>query len=480
MLRPGLGGVLVLLVAGCNAILGVSEFGDAGVAPPILAFEFSTTNADEASHTITLVVRMDRPSEAGVIADYSLGGTAVVGEDYAGSSGRLALAPGETEATIEVTILGDDLEEPEETIEIELANVQGAMLGAASRHTIRISSDILPRVRFATSTTTSPEGTPASIELLLDRPGVTELTVDVVVIPSETTASPADHALTMTPVVIPAGTLSLTLPWSIIDDASDEHPEAISVRLQSPSPGLIVDSGADRTSHTIEDDDPEPTVSVMSTSGSEDVDFAVRVTVSVPSGKAIMVPFTLGSGTASMAEATLLSSSPLALPPGASGADILFRAMPDGIDELDETVVVMLAAPTNATLGTATGMYTLLDQEPTPGASFLGDTFSQQERNNGNDETVMFAVNLSGASAQTITVPFTIGGGTATPNQDYTALTVSPLTFAPGELQKTIQVRIEADNMNEPNETFVMTLQLPTNAVLGLYPIRTVTIVDND
>jgi chitinase len=55
------------------------------------------------------------------------------------------------------------------------------------------------------------------------------------------------------------------------------------------------------------------------------------------------------------------------------------------------------------------------------------------------------------------------------------------LTFAPGEITKTINVPIFGDTLDEPDETFSMSLTNPSNnAVLGASNSATVTILDDD
>jgi len=60
---------------------------------------------------------------------------------------------------------------------------------------------------------------------------------------------------------------------------------------------------------------------------------------------------------------------------------------------------------------------------------------------------------------------------------DYTSKT-GTLTFNPGITTQTINVPIVNDSVNEPNETFTLTLNTPTNAKLGTSKTATTTITD--
>ena len=77
-----------------------------------------------------------------------------------------------------------------------------------------------------------------------------------------------------------------------------------------------------------------------------------------------------------------------------------------------------------------------------------------------------------------MTVPFTVGG-TATDGADYT-ITASPIVIPAGATTGTITITLVDDATDEANETVILTLGTPTNAVLGAAAVDTATITDND
>ena len=69
-------------------------------------------------------------------------GTAASGADYtAFSGGALTFAAADTSKTVEVTVTGDALDEPDETIRIALSNPSGAVLGSAATGVGTITDD---------------------------------------------------------------------------------------------------------------------------------------------------------------------------------------------------------------------------------------------------------------------------------------------------------------------------------------------------
>ncbi len=68
-------------------------------------------------------------------------GSAVAGEDYEATSGRLTFAPGETLATVSVTVLDDRIDEPEEHLRLQLSAPRNAILVAGEATGTIIDND---------------------------------------------------------------------------------------------------------------------------------------------------------------------------------------------------------------------------------------------------------------------------------------------------------------------------------------------------
>ncbi len=77
-----------------------------------------------------------------------------------------------------------------------------------------------------------------------------------------------------------------------------------------------------------------------------------------------------------------------------------------------------------------------------------------------------FTVTLSTPSNLEVKVDFATANGTATAGADYQS-TTGTLTFAPGELSKTITVLVNGNTKTEPNKTFFVNLTSPQNATIG-------------
>ncbi|WP_326950520.1 hyalin [Amycolatopsis sp. NBC_01307] len=85
---------------------------------------------------------------------------------------------------------------------------------------------------------------------------------------------------------------------------------------------------------------------------------------------------------------------------------------------------------------------------------------------------------LGGASPNPVTVHYATANGTATAPADYAA-TSGDVTFAPGETTKPVTVLVNPDTVDEPDETFTVTLSAPVGAGL-VDPTGIGTITDDD
>ncbi|WP_328615777.1 hyalin [Amycolatopsis sp. NBC_00355] len=85
---------------------------------------------------------------------------------------------------------------------------------------------------------------------------------------------------------------------------------------------------------------------------------------------------------------------------------------------------------------------------------------------------------LGGASPNPVTVHYATADGTASAPADYAAAS-GDVTFAPGETAKPVTVPVNPDTVDEPDETFTVTLSAPVGAGL-VDPTGIGTITDDD
>jgi len=138
------------LASPANASLGGSASAAVTIQdddrPPIVQFSQSSYGFKEGDGQVTITVNLSGPSEQTITADYTtIDGTAVAGQDYTATSGRLVFAPGETQKTLVVSITQDRVIESTEYFGVSFSSVEQADKGADAQ--INIADDDLPIIK---------------------------------------------------------------------------------------------------------------------------------------------------------------------------------------------------------------------------------------------------------------------------------------------------------------------------------------------
>ncbi|HEY0075318.1 MAG TPA: SMP-30/gluconolactonase/LRE family protein [Abditibacteriaceae bacterium] len=273
------------------------------------------------------------------------------------------------------------------------------------------------------------------------------------------------------------GTLTLaanqttgTITVPIIGDMLDEPNELFYVLISSPIRAFI---SRGRAIGTINDNDLPPSITVDNSvvvegnSGERFATFALRL--SSPSGQAVRVTVQT-TNPAQGTPAATAGSDYTALAPtvvtfniGASAAIARVLVQSDMLDEPNETFVLNLSTPVNATIADNQGVASISDDDATP--SLAINDVSVTEGNSGT-KTLTFTVTKTGLSANGIMVNFTTANGTARSDSDFVSKG-GALYFVSGETSKSISVTINGDTLVEAGETFYVILSSATNAAIG-------------
>lgn len=121
---------------------------DSPAASPIVSIVATDPSASETGlDTGTFTIRRDRDTNAVLLVDYSVSGTAAGGSDYASLSNSISIPAGSSEVTIAIAPIPDAIYEADETIVLTLT-VAGPYRAApaASRATVMIREDQSPPV----------------------------------------------------------------------------------------------------------------------------------------------------------------------------------------------------------------------------------------------------------------------------------------------------------------------------------------------
>ena len=127
----------------------------------------------------------------------------------------------------------------------------------------------------------------------------------------------------------------------------------------------------------------------------------------------------------------------------------------DSLNEANETVILTLSSPSNATLRKdSVHTYTITDNDNAPSVDFNTTSSSNAESVSSADLTV----DLSAASGQNVTVNYAVTGTATGSGTDYT-LANGTATIAAGASSSNITIAgIVDDSLDEANETVIVTL----------------------
>ena len=181
------------------------------------------------------------------------------------------------------------------------------------------------------------------------------------------------------------------------------------VTLSSPSNATL--GSDDAHTYTITDNDDAPVVDfeATSSSGLESVSSkTIAVDLSEASAQNVTVNYAVtGTATGSGTDYTLANGTLTISAGSTSGTITIAGIVDDGLDEPNETVIVTLSNPSNATLGSdKVHTYTITDNDSAPIVDFEATSSSQAE----SVSTKNVTVNLSAVSAQNVTVDYAVTG----------------------------------------------------------------------
>jgi hypothetical protein len=161
---------------------------------------------------------------------------------------------------------------------------------------------------------------------------------------------------------------------------------------------------------------------------------------------------------------TAIAAQTATIPDGATSTTVDVTVIGDTVYELDEAFTVNLSNATNGVLTDATGLGTITNDDAPP--SFSIDDVTVAEGDAGTT-AFTFTIAKTGATEVTATVDVATADGTATvAGGDYTAVTLTTLTFLPGDTTKTVTVDVHGDQVVESDETFTVDLSNPTHATI--------------
>jgi parallel beta-helix repeat protein len=478
----------------------------------------ATTDEAAAGHTVTVVLTIPGGGtlEQAVTVDAVDAGTgsATSGTDFTAFGTQTAtFAAGSGDGatqTVTLSVLADTLVEGDETVDLQLQNVNGpATTGAQTTHQATITDDDTATVAFqaASSATANESAANHSVTVVLSVPsGATpsDITVDVTDAGGGTATSDTDYTavgtVTLTFAAGSSNGATQTFDLAVLADTDVEGDETVNLQLGNVT-GTQATLGAQTTHTATITDDDQATVAFQNAAGATADEtagnHAVTVVLSITSGNTpsditVDVTDTGGGSATSGTDYTAVGTVTLTFPAGsANGAIQTFNldVLADTDVEGNETVDLQLGnvTGTQAILGAQTTHTATITDDDQATVAFQAATSTTADENIAGNHPVVVVLSVpSGTIPSAITVDVTDAtGGTATSGADYTAVGTTTLAFPAGSADGAIQtfdLAILPDALVENIET--VNLQLGnvtgTGGALGAQTTHTASITDDD
>lgn len=149
--------------------------------PTLSVADLSIEEGNAGVSTATVEVRLSHPSPSTVTVNYSTANGTATAADYISASGSLSFAPGTTNRTVSVSIVGDLLLEPDETILFNLSSPGQATLADAQATMTIVNDELIPDAIVVVSESCQPgnslidPGEVVTAEFVLRNPGTLDL-----------------------------------------------------------------------------------------------------------------------------------------------------------------------------------------------------------------------------------------------------------------------------------------------------------------
>ena len=428
--------------------------------------------------TLSFPVTMDHQDPQDITFIFEFAGTATIDDDYAPTgNGTLTIPTRARRGNLVLETFDDRIgnlgfTEGNESVEVTIVDVQPP--GAAVLDTTMATGWIIDIDRAQTATVadvTAREGESLVFEVALSgRAFSWEVTFEYEVTPGTATEN-ADYGgpFSGTLTFVPGEETVKQIELALVDDLVVEGDETLTLEVT----GARGTKGERRVATgTIIDNDSNSEVTVADATAPEDENLVFEVTLTPANSQEVTVEYAFVPGTATEdVDYRGMLSGEVTFTPGQTAKEVELALVDDAVAEGDETVMLEVTGVRGATVadGVATG--TITDNDGTPAVRVADATAAE-------DAPLVFAVILSPASAQEVSVQYAITPGTAQA-ADYAGPTSGAVTFAPGQTAKEVVLDLVDDEIAEGDETVTLALSNVRGATVA-DGVATGTITDND
>jgi endoglucanase len=228
-------------------VLNGESLGTSPALPTLAVNDVTVTEGDDGTTLANFTVELSEASDETVTVKYATAdGSAEAGSDYTATSGTLTFAPGETTQTITVSVRGDELEEGDETFEVNLSDPSHATIVDAQGTGAIANDDSTPvQPQFSINDVTITEGDSgtknATFTVSLSAASTEEVSVEYATADGSAEAG-SDYTAQSGTLTFTPGQTTQTLTVPVLGDTLTEGSETFDVNLSNSTNAIIADS----------------------------------------------------------------------------------------------------------------------------------------------------------------------------------------------------------------------------------------------
>lgn len=441
----------------------------ASIAHRIEVADTRVMEGDAAATALEFKVRLSPGSSRSVSATgYTVPrngpGAATAGADYEPVQQDVVFPPGATEMVMRVPVLGDRLDEDDETVTLVLTNAVNATLERAWATGEIQDNDPLPSVALS-----SQGDVESAVRLLfpvtLSAPSGRALSVDYETRDGTATA-PDDYGATRGTLRLEPGATSANIPVPLANDLEVEADQTFQLVLDSPTNVVL---GTGQATGTIYDDDRERRITIRDAGAGEgddgdrrEVRFELEL---IPAHTAsVSVDYGLVSGTARGNEDFVAGGGTITFQASQTKATLPVQIIGDGLPEPDETFEVLLSNPTeNVKLARTRATGTITNDDAWPQLRVEG---GEMIEGNDGQPVLAFRLRLDPVGVTNVTVDYHTENGLALAGKDYASLS-NQVVIPAGTASREVTVPVLPDRLYEVDEDLWLVVNGVTNAQIA-------------
>ena len=481
----------------------------------------SVSEGSLATYTVTL----DNLPLTDVTVTFSYSGTATGGTDYSGVA-SVTIPGGSLSTMFDIATIDDTLGEDLENFIVTIDSVSGGSLEDLqispinNSVTTNIVDDDIPAIAVNDVFVTEGDDTHAEFTVEISNPTFEDISFSISAVGVSATGETTDFGILgleelevfdgmswipATAATIAAGETTLRMRTPIVDDVAAEGMETFTVTVTTTM-GTTSNASSSGTG-TIQDDMMNPDTVMVSlvgpglvVEGATTTDYTLTLNnpltmMPIDAIQDVTVTLTYTGTAADGADYTGVAT--VLIPSGSNSGTFTLPTVDDALYEGTENIIVTIETVTGggfegiAADMTADSVTTMITDTADIPTVAINDVTSVE----GTDDFAVFTIELSNLSVEDVDLILSLADATATGGGvDYGSggtgnlqvfdgmgwVDATTATIAAGEFSVQVRVPIVNDVIDEPNESFNLTVDVDAGTTTNIQVIGAVTIIDDD